>query len=171
LTIWPIIQKFKIGPAKAKEIATNVVHVTDWQDIVLLCFLAFATSPAAKYAYDKLNLFTEQEDDEEDQRKRTRAKKLVKKEIVELRRFGVLKFVNQFTRVALAVYAVVLTLCRSFLPRWALPFPSSGMTISLFTLSKKLIIELSKSLLTSSISCNCGEWSIQRLNSASSDEP
>jgi len=111
LTLWPILQKFKIGPQKAKEIFTNVVHVTDWQDIVLLCFLAFAISPAAQF----LNtVFTEQEDEDQaqddvvvvDQRKRTRAKKLVQKEVGELKRFGVLQFVHRFARVALAVYAV-----------------------------------------------------------------
>lgn len=111
LALWPIIQKFKIGPAKAKEIVANVVHVTDKEDILVLCFLAFLISPAAKFARKVLLTTSTPDDesdngDEEDQRKRTLAKKLVKKELVHLERFGVLQFINQFARVALAVYAV-----------------------------------------------------------------
>ena len=126
LTLWPIIQKFKIGPAKAKEIVANVVHVTDKEDILLLCFLAFLISPAAKLARGVLSTSPNEEagvvgvdndnttvDEQQqdtatttDRRKRTLAKKLVKKEFGELERFGILRFVHQFARVALAVYAV-----------------------------------------------------------------
>ena len=131
LTLWPIIQKFKIGPAKAKQIVANVVHVTDKEDILVLCFLAFLISPAAKFAREVLTSAapddgSSNENEDDDRRKRTLAKNLVKKEFVHLERFGVLQFINQFARVALAVYlvdvlsVVLTTIGFTFPTKWQL---------------------------------------------------
>ena len=92
--IWPTIQKFKIGPEKANRIVTCILAVTDWRDLVLLCFFGFAAGPLAKYSLSRWRANTDEEE-----------------EVVEVpyhvsKRLKVARFVTEISRLALTVYAV-----------------------------------------------------------------
>jgi hypothetical protein len=102
--IVPVLRKFQIGPEKFREIVANVATVTDKADIVVLCFLAFVMSPLSKFVRETLLHHEENPEAPPDHRKRTKAKKLVKQELLHLEKHGITNLINDFARVSLAVY-------------------------------------------------------------------
>lgn len=104
-SIWPIIQKFRMGPAKFKEIVQNVAAITDWKDVLFLSIGAFAATPAAKFYYNQLG----REDEEKDETNKgltTAMGKTAKRQMNEMKRFGVIAIVDQVCKLSLSVYAV-----------------------------------------------------------------
>ena len=95
--LWPLLQKLKLGVTEFRSIGKAIRQVTDWQDVVVLVFLAFCTPFFSKY---RNHLANNQ----------------------DLQRFGVTKIVSDIGKVALSVYvvdvvAVVLTTMGFTFPR------------------------------------------------------
>lgn len=86
-TIWPILQKLFTAPMKFRLIWHNIVSITEWQECVLFPLLAFALMPIAKLYYSKI------------QHRHTRS-------MDSMKRFSVVAFIEQISKVALSVYAV-----------------------------------------------------------------
>lgn len=103
--LWPAIQKFQLTKAKGKDIVNNVMEVTQWQDLVLLGALAFASMPIAYWSYQrKVDRDEEQTDmDEIDEILQEKPELLP---FAALKRFGIAKLISQISKVALSVYAV-----------------------------------------------------------------
>lgn len=127
--IWTAIEKFRIGPEKAKQVVTNLVEITQWQDLVLLGFLAFLISPLAKGTgklYDYLFGEEGEEENEMDQHKRTLTRRTAKKQLIPIKKFGFFDAVKQISEIALSVYAMdilcvfLTTIGFSFPNKWAL---------------------------------------------------
>lgn len=48
-SLWPVIQKFQIGPMKLREIFHSIQLITEWQEIIILPAVAFLFHPIMKY--------------------------------------------------------------------------------------------------------------------------
>eukprot|EP00550_Attheya_septentrionalis_P008918 CAMPEP_0198288990 /NCGR_PEP_ID=MMETSP1449-20131203/7327_1 /TAXON_ID=420275 /ORGANISM="Attheya septentrionalis, Strain CCMP2084" /LENGTH=455 /DNA_ID=CAMNT_0043987243 /DNA_START=159 /DNA_END=1523 /DNA_ORIENTATION=+ len=92
--IWPAVQKFKIGPTKAKEIVRAIIAVTHREDVLLFFFFAFLGRPLAKFIFERSEQF---EGMTEKERKR--------KPLYILKQFGVTNIITQIARIELSVYA------------------------------------------------------------------
>lgn len=49
--LWPLLLKFRVGPAKAKEILLEIVAITDWTDLLVLLLLAFGQWPLSRFQW------------------------------------------------------------------------------------------------------------------------
>lgn len=86
-TIWPILQKVFTAPMKVRLIWHNIVSISEWQECILFPFLAFALMPIAKFYYKRI------------QHRHTRS-------MESMKRFSVVAFIEQISKVALSVYVV-----------------------------------------------------------------
>lgn len=98
--IWPAIQKFRIGPEKAKSIASNVASITDWKDLVVLFVVAFASGPFAKYTFERWRKRSEDSNINDDEEVDIQVPFNVSK------RLKVANFASEIAKLALIIYAV-----------------------------------------------------------------
>jgi hypothetical protein len=73
------------APMKFRLIWHNIVSITEWQECILFPLLAFALMPVAKLYYKTI------------QHRHTRT-------MEGMKRFGVIAFIEQISKVALSVY-------------------------------------------------------------------
>lgn len=85
-SIWPILQKLFTAPMKFRLILHNIVSITEWQECILLPMLAFGITPLAKLYY--------------------RASCPKDRPMEEMKRFGIVAFLDQISKVALSVYVM-----------------------------------------------------------------
>jgi hypothetical protein len=85
-SIWPILKKLFTAPMKLRLIIHNIVSITEWQECILLPLLAFGITPLAKQYY--------------------RASCSSERPMHEMKRFAVVAFIDQISKVALSVYAM-----------------------------------------------------------------
>jgi hypothetical protein len=85
-SIWPILQKLFTAPMKLRLIIHNIVSITEWQECILLPLLAFGITPLAKLYY------------------RSTCEK--DRPMEDMKRFGIVAFIDQISKVALSVYAM-----------------------------------------------------------------
>ena len=85
-SIWPILQKLFTAPIKLRLILHNIVSITEWQECVLLPLLAFGITPLAKLYY--------------------RASCANDRPMEHMKRFGMIAFIDQISKVALSVYVM-----------------------------------------------------------------
>jgi hypothetical protein len=117
--LWPAIRKFYITPAKFKAIVAAVVHITDWQDIILIGIVAYGINPLARLTFDMMS--------DEKKEKRT---------YFDRKRFGVASTIAQIARVSLSVYifdvicVILTTLDFDFPTKWMLPQAYSKIAYS-----------------------------------------
>ncbi|GKY90372.1 hypothetical protein MPSEU_000011200 [Mayamaea pseudoterrestris] len=104
--LMPLIRMCRIGVKEFKAVGAAIVSVTDWQDVVLLVFLAFCTPAFNKY----------------------RAKVSNNQETT---RFGITKVISDVSKVALAVYIVdIVTVIMATL---GFPLPQKWKVSAVFT--------------------------------------
>jgi hypothetical protein len=87
-TIWPIIHKLLTAPTKFRSIWHNIVSITEWQECILFPLLAFGLMPIAKLYY------------------KTMIRKSHNRPMENMKRFGVIAFIDQISKVALSVFAM-----------------------------------------------------------------
>lgn len=135
-SLWPVLQKLRLTPAKISAIWTNVAHITDWKGLAFLSTLAFGITPTAKYLYYRINkrklqLLREELlengdlemagelDDADDSRffstfesdgfhsaLESGGKNTGLRSMAQMKRFGAVAFIDQISKVSLSVYAM-----------------------------------------------------------------
>ena len=138
--MWPFLKKFKITPGKsgkqilvqiccthtlncvcfpvaiAKEIVSNVLRITQWQELLFFCFLAFGSKPLAQLSLKDL-ISTDTSDETEEE---------ARKPFDKYKRFAVSTFLSEIGKLALTVYAfdvvcvILSTLGFEFVNKWGL---------------------------------------------------
>jgi small-conductance mechanosensitive channel len=102
----PFLRRFHFGASELSEIGSAIVAITDWQDVLLLVFLAFCTPAFSKYR-----------------------NKVAKNQ--ELRRFGLTRLASDVSKVALSVY--VVDICMVVLSTIGFTFPRDWKVSAVFT--------------------------------------
>lgn len=124
--VWPALKKFCIGPAKAKEIVANILHVTDWQDIVALVFCAYGSERIARFIYPYLPA------------------RYRPSEEYEERKFGMTTFLSEIAQVSLSCYAVdvlsatLSTIGFEFVEKWQIAITYSKIALTYWAIKKSL---------------------------------
>jgi small-conductance mechanosensitive channel len=124
--VWPALRKFIIGPAKAREIVTNVLRITYWQDVAALLFLAYGSEWIARFVYPYL------------------PERYRPTEEYEERDFGITAFLSEISRVSLSCYAVDIlsatlsTIGFEFVQKWQVASTYSKMALTSWAIKKSL---------------------------------